>query len=145
MRTSISLLLSFVSCAAAWGYDGHAAVGLVADAFLTEAARAQVSQRLATSMNFTSLREPALMNWADKVLYDKRWVLFPPPYTNIDIREPILGASGSTLSTPKTAQTREIVPTLRQGILEKFKIWFAPSQTTLCGFPHPAKQSAVKI
>jgi hypothetical protein len=70
----------------AWGADGHAIVGLVADRFLTEAARGRV-ERLLEGERQLPRTLAGVSGWADDVR-PRRPETRPWHYVNIDIRAP---------------------------------------------------------
>ncbi len=62
--------------AAAWGKDGHAIVGKIADKYLSDKARAAIKELLAEDQ-FKSLADERLPNWADAIrssgMYRKKY------------------------------------------------------------------------
>src|ERR1700677_2746313 len=59
-------VLGLPSRAAAWGRDGHAIVGKIADTYLSEKARAAIKELL-NEHEYKSLADERLPNWADAI------------------------------------------------------------------------------
>jgi hypothetical protein len=72
---SLTLLLHSIE---AWGYDGHAAIGYIANSFLAEKVRIKVNAALMELDDGRpgpglSMANPFVANYADRILYDKRY------------------------------------------------------------------------